>query len=320
MGDKELKRYIPKRRRGGIVVVMLALFFALCIPLGLIMAQKYFAPEREALSSSSEPDMESGAASETPEPTPEPTPTPNPYSNLPESSPVEQEYFDDAVFFGDSITDGIRVYEVMSNATVVAATGANPDSALTKEAVSVSGQAERSTMIEALAAAAPGKIYVMLGANWIGENSGISPETYINHYKTLLERIRADNPTSVIYVQSMLPVTEAYDTNSSGKNNIGITNAIISECNLALSALCEELSVYYLDVFGALVGEDGFLPEDASSDGMHLVAEYYEKWFDYIKTHTAPPADDFIPTGGGEAGALPEGEEPQVIEPEPDVE
>ena len=40
-------------------------------------------------------------------------------------SSVGDEYFDDAAFVGDSITEGIKLYEVMTNATVVAARGIN---------------------------------------------------------------------------------------------------------------------------------------------------------------------------------------------------
>ena len=45
---------------------------------------------------------------------------------VPESDWASTSYFDDAVFVGDSITDGIKLYGVMNNATVIAHTGINP--------------------------------------------------------------------------------------------------------------------------------------------------------------------------------------------------
>ena len=38
---------------------------------------------------------------------------------------LASEYFDDALFVGDSITEGIKLYDVMSNVTVLASTGVN---------------------------------------------------------------------------------------------------------------------------------------------------------------------------------------------------
>lgn len=49
-----------------------------------------------------------------PEPTPTPTPTPVPAFDFtqpaPETAPVEDGWFSDAVFIGDSRTDGLRLY------------------------------------------------------------------------------------------------------------------------------------------------------------------------------------------------------------------
>ena len=51
--------------------------------------------------------------------------------------------------------------------------------------------------------------------------------------------------------------------------------------------MAEEKEVFYLDVNSALKGSDGALPTEASpADGMHFNATYYQKWFDYLKTHT----------------------------------
>ena len=48
---------------------------------------------------------------------------------------VSDEYFDDAAFVGDSITEGIKLYEIMSNATVIAARGINLDNVFTDDQI-----------------------------------------------------------------------------------------------------------------------------------------------------------------------------------------
>ena len=50
---------------------------------------------------------------------------------VPESSRVLNNYFDDAVFIGDSLTEGIKLYDIMSNATVLSHTGLGLDNIYT---------------------------------------------------------------------------------------------------------------------------------------------------------------------------------------------
>ena len=71
-------------------------------------------------------------------------------------SSVGDEYFDDAAFVGDSITEGIKLYEVMTNATVVAARGINLDNVYTDDQIRTA-QGNR-TVMGALEAAEPKKI------------------------------------------------------------------------------------------------------------------------------------------------------------------
>ena len=120
-----------------------------------------------------------------------------------------------------------------------------------------------------------GKIYILMGPNSIGYNK----ETFVSKYGLIIDTVKQLHPNAIIYIQSMLPVTTS--------NNYKLDNAVIDEYNLALLDLAEEKEVYYLDVNSALKGPDGALPTEASpADGMHFNATYYQKWFDYLKTHT----------------------------------
>ena len=44
--------------------------------------------------------------------------------------------------------------------------------------------------------------------------------------------------------------------------------------------------VKYLDVQTVLVNSEGYLPEEASSDGIHLGKSYCEKWLEYLKNNS----------------------------------
>ena len=53
-------------------------------------------------------------------------------------------------------------------------------------------------------------------------------------------------------------------------------------------AFCEEEKDWLPDycLYMAIKDENGALPADATSDGLHIGTDYYIKWFDYLKTHT----------------------------------
>lgn len=203
---------------------------------------------------------------------------------VPPSDPVGADYFDDAIFFGDSITTGIPLYHIADNAAVVAMTGINPENINYKECIEVTtedGAEQLLTVLEAarLLYGERNKIYIMLGGN----GTGYDKETFISNYKRFLDSVKAQYPGATIYLQSMTPVVEGYQN----RFDPGLNNDKIDEYNLEIMALAKREKVFYLDVASALKDETGALPKEASPvDGMHFQPEYYMKWFDYLKTHT----------------------------------
>ena len=234
-------------------------------------------------------------AAETPAPetpSPEPEPTPGRGSNVadgtaadvganlsvtvPEGEPVGDEYFDDAVFVGDSRTEGLRMYSGLTNARFFSGVGLSVDRVFTDQIVNLNGQ--YLTVADALRAADYGKVYIMLGMNELG---WVYESVYADYYAQIIDIIRETHPDAVIYVQSILPVSQWKD----GSNDV-YTNANVVRLQNALCEMCEEKGVYYLNVAEAVQDENGFLPGDATPDGMHLTAEYCKIWMEYLRTHT----------------------------------
>lgn len=190
---------------------------------------------------------------------------------------VGDEYFDDAAFVGDSITEGIKLYEVMTNATVVAARGINLDNVFTDDQIRTAQG--NSTVMGALEAAAPKKIYIMFGANGVG---WFTEQHFTDVYTKFVKAVKEQHPDSQIYLQSILPVTQEFDDSRED-----ISNDKINRYNELVVEIAEEQEVHYLDVASAFKDEKGCLPEDSNGDGMHFGNKYYKKWFDYLKSHTA---------------------------------
>ncbi len=189
---------------------------------------------------------------------------------------VSDEYFDDAAFVGDSITEGIKLYEIMSNATVVAARGINLDTVFTDDQIRTTGG--NTTVMGALEAAAPKKIYIMFGANGVG---WFTEQHFTDTYTKFVQAVKEQHPDSEIFLQSILPVTQEFDDSRDD-----ISNAKINAYNELVVAIAEKEEVHYLDVASAFKDDKGCLPEDSNGDGMHFGGVYYNKWFDYLKTHT----------------------------------
>lgn len=196
---------------------------------------------------------------------------------LPESQAVGSEYFDDAVFIGNSHTEGIISYSAMDNATVYASKGITIDAISTKPVIKT--DAGRITIPDALSQSKFGKVYILLGANELG---WVYPSEFIKHYAAFIESVKELQPDAKIYVQSIFPVSAEKDSEGTVYNNSNINNF-----NSLIMEMAKDKEVYYLNVAEALSDEKGNLPEDCAKDGMHFGKKYYDKWFDYLKSHTA---------------------------------
>jgi len=182
-------------------------------------------------------------------------------------------YFSDAVFIGDSLTEGISIYSVAKNAGVFASNGMSTVSALTKT-VSVGGKS--LTVPDAVSSIKPAKVYILLGSN---DMSWMSQSTFISNYGKLIDALKAGTPGAKYYIQSIFPVTAAYEQST------GITNAKIGSFNTALAALCTQKGVSYVDAGGALKGADGKLTAAEASGGYNIKKSCYKTWFDYLTEH-----------------------------------
>ncbi len=190
---------------------------------------------------------------------------------------LASSYFDDALFVGDSITEGIKLYDVMNNATVLSSTGVNLDSLYTKAAITLV-DGSKVPILEASKSYSPGKIYLMMGVNSLLSDE----ESFRAAYARVVDTLVSQHPDAVFYIQSILPVTANYEK----RQNAVADNAKIDRYNAILKELAAEKQVYYLDVAEAFKDADGCLPDsDSPKDGIHFGSSWYRKWFDYLRTH-----------------------------------
>ena len=195
---------------------------------------------------------------------------------VPESAPVDDSYFADAVFVGDSRTEGLRMYSGLTGAKFFSEVGLTVTKAFSDSFVALDGQ--YLTAAEALRQADYGKVYIMLGMNELG---WVYESVFADEYGKIIDVIRESHPGAEIYVQSIIPVSRWKD----GSNDI-YTNANVVRLQKALAEMCVEKGVHYVNVAEAVQDADGFLPADATPDGLPLTPEYCKIWLDYLRTHT----------------------------------
>ena len=199
---------------------------------------------------------------------------------MPESEAVEDAWFADAAFIGDSRTEGLVLYTTLKPGGTFAYRGLNVQSARTDRVIKVDGG--KYTAVEALKRGAFAKVYLSLGVNELGWYNN---ERYYQNYADLIDLVRAAQPEAEIYLQTLIPVTAEKSASSY------INNPTILVYNDLIKTLAEEKQVFLVDVWSAFADGDGALPAAGSVDGVHLTKAYYAQWLDYLKTHTAPAAD-----------------------------
>lgn len=196
---------------------------------------------------------------------------------VPESQKVGIEYFSDAVFIGDSRTEGLAINNSLySKTTVYTEKGLKVDTIFTDKVLNKDGK--KVTIMEALEKTKFSKVYIMLGINETGWKYN---NLFIQKYTEIIDQIKKINPEAIIYLQSILPVSNKVST-----EHQYLKNSKINEYNSLIQKMANEENVYYIDVNNAISDSSGNLPEEAATDGIHLNKTYCEKWLEYLETHT----------------------------------
>ena len=191
---------------------------------------------------------------------------------------VEDDYFSDAVFIGDSRTVGMYEYGGLEEITTFyASTGLTIYKIFSAEIVEVPGQRKKITIEEALGQNQFKKIYLMIGINEMGTGT---VETFVAKYQEVVEHLLELQPEAIVYIQGILKVT----TERSNQGDY-ITNEGIVARNEALSQLADNVRIFYLDANPTICDSTGGLEPSYTFDGVHLKAKYVEIWKDYLMTH-----------------------------------
>lgn len=186
-------------------------------------------------------------------------------------------YFNDAAFLGDSRTLGISDYAGLEGADFFCDNGMTIYKLLEDTGVTWQRTGEKVDMKEVLQEKRYGKIYIMLGMNELGY--GDTP-MYLKQYLKVLRQIKEWQPEAIIYVMANLHVSREKNDMETEFNNININDK-----NVAAARLANGRDIFYLDCNPLFTDEEGYLQAELTFDGVHLYAQHYDKWRDFLMEH-----------------------------------
>lgn len=186
---------------------------------------------------------------------------------------VGDDYFDDAVFIGDSRTAGLSMYGGLDNATFYATVGMNVYDLWEDSFCELDG--EKVTLEEALLAREFKKIYFQIGINEMGTGT---VDSFMEAYESSVQKLRSLQPDAIIFVQGIMRVAKEKSENDAIYNNEGINAR-----NERIAALADGETIFYIDVNEVVSDKEGNLKEELTFDNLHLYATNYDIWVDYLK-------------------------------------
>ena len=178
-------------------------------------------------------------------------------------------FFDDAVFIGDSITQGLEIYVLsqrsrgvkpLGSARFLTAVSYSINSAAEEDylnnQINFSWQGQKYSMYDALAAMGAKELYVMLGVN---DEVGSDLVYYRDLYIKAMEKVVGRNPGILIRIESCTPVTKEHETST-------LNNEATDKFNEMLYEICKASGYDYVDISSGMKREDNSLRPEYSSD------------------------------------------------------
>ena len=210
--------------------------------------------------------------------------TPNTSAVLGQTADMGQDYIDSIIFLGDSTTYHMINRAVLSGGkdTKQVWSGAlgtlTLDGNIHKTTIVYPETDTEMTVAEAAAQEKPKYMVITLGVNGVA----YATETqFTAYYGKLIDAIKQASPDTKIILQSIFPVSAAYDQKG-GK----LCNANIDIANGWIMQLAADKGCKYLDTASVLKNDEGtMIALYDAGDGIHMTADGYKAILQYIRTH-----------------------------------
>jgi lysophospholipase L1-like esterase len=208
----------------------------------------------------------------------------------PISNPVDnpREYFKNIIFLGDSVTTGFDLFreyitfngeKVMADTTVIATKSYgvyNAAREISDKSVHPLYNGSQAMPEDIIAEKEGSKIFICLGLNDVSYKN---PQTFMQRYADLINRIRKKSPNKKVFIMSVTPLT--YNGQKETLNN-----KMIMEFNNTLIEFAAYNNIAFIDYAAALRDAGNHLYPNLSSDNYcHIVLGAYNRLIEYLVYH-----------------------------------
>lgn len=170
------------------------------------------------------------------------------------------------IFLGNSITDGGEWCELLGNLNV--------------KNRGISGDTTVGVLfrLNEITRSKPAKVFLLIGINDL--SGGVSKDTVFNKICKIANRILKDSPTTEVFIQSILPVSDSFGL---FKNHTNKTNEVLW-VNAHLKEWCANENIGFIDLYSHFILADSEkLDPKYTNDGLHLLGDGYLRWIEIIK-------------------------------------
>lgn len=211
-----------------------------------------------------------------------------------EYTQVDDSYFNDAVFIGDSISYGFELYvtekrangeTVLGEAQFLTSGSLSYGNSLwdvSDESVHPTYNGEKMKLEDAIAKIKPGKIFILLGTNDVAL---YGVEQTIANADTEISGMLEASPGAEIFIMSTTPKYSPAESDVDGALN----NADIDALNVAMRQFAVEKGYNFMNIAPLFKDETGGLAADYCSDkegmGIHFTSAAYDIWLDFLYSY-----------------------------------
>ena len=202
-----------------------------------------------------------------------------------------EDFFNDAVFIGDSVSLGLSYYvnnqrdagnSCLGTAQFLCSGSMSYSNSRgeigKKNTIHPTYKGQEVLIEDGIKLCGAKKAFIMLGMN---DFAAYDTEFIKGNIRDTLDKILAKNPGIKIYIESVTPI--AY-----GKEHGKFNNKAVDEFNEVLKGICREYSLQYVDINSQFRDANGYFNADYCGDngsggmGIHMNPVGCKAWIDYL--------------------------------------
>ena len=201
---------------------------------------------------------------------------------LGETEDAGQAYIDRLTFLGDSTTNGLKEYGVLSGGTATTQVWTPASGTLTlylwnAASIVYPETGAEMTIADAVETKKPEYLVITLGVNGVAE---LEEDAFKIYYTDIINCVKEASTSTRIICNSIYPVENDYEHIDQ------ISNEKINTANGWILDVAEATGTRYADSCSVLKAADGSLREElGNGDGLHLNADGYNAVLEYLRTH-----------------------------------